>query len=156
MQAPLPNPVVLGVDRTRCSCGTETLVFAPKPWYHGQRSVPIEPVCAGCGKSLLEKAVPEGGLWEVYALAAVPTGLARAVSSELGDEVTASRTETVPEPPGGVTPARWAVPHEAPPEYEAWLAKRPPRVAPVSRAELQHWLGSLALVALYVVFCVAV
>ncbi|MEZ4317012.1 MAG: hypothetical protein R3F61_05900 [Myxococcota bacterium] len=154
MNAPEPRPVVLAVDRTRCACQTETLVFAPRAWYPGQAVVAIEPACVGCGKSLLEQVVPEGAKWEAYALASVPADLAAAIGSELADEVVAARTEPVTDPPGGLSVARWSVPHEASAEYVAWLAAQPGRPARVSPEELREWALPAVLVAIWVVVCV--
>lgn len=158
MQAPLPEPVELVVERTRCVCHVETLVFAPAPWYLHQRMVQIEPVCAGCGKSLLQKTIPEGARWESYALEAVPEGLARAIGQELLDEVTEARKgEKAPAESGPVKMVdRWSEPHEAPPEYVAWVEAQPAAPGLVSREELVEWGTAAAVVAVVVVFCILV
>jgi len=156
MQAPSPDSVVLQVERIRCSCQVETLIFSPQPWYIGQGTVSFEPSCVGCGKSLLAQSHPTGARVELYALAQVPADLALSIDDALATEVAEARQAEVVDPPGGLSPQRWSEPHEAPSEYTDWLARQPGPAAWVSREELRRWAIPTALVAAYTLFCILI
>jgi hypothetical protein len=159
MQAPAPNPVRLAVDRTRCSCGAETLVFYAESWYHGQESRVYTPPCAACGKPLVEIAVPMGTQTEAYELSVAPRALAARVADgrALVDEIDAVRDPELPEmQEAPLAVERWFVPHEAPEAYITWKADQPVPEGFFDKALLREAGISLGIVAVYVVFCILV
>ncbi len=163
MQAPPPSPVQLAVDRTRCGCGTETLVFHPEAWYHGQESRVLTPPCTGCGKALVEITVPQGARTEAYALALAPRSLAARVEdgAALVDEIDEAREkeelDDVAEPlEAPLDPSRWSEPHEAPAAYATWKAAQPGPAAWIDAETKREAAISMAVVVAYVLLCIVV
>ena len=163
MRAPAPNPVRLTVDRTRCSCATETLVFAPQAWYHGQESRVFTPPCTNCGKPLVPLTVPLGARTEAYALPLAPRSLAAHVDDgkSLVDDINEARAkeslENVAEPPEApLAVDRWTEPHPAPEAYVSWKAAQPRPEGWIPRGLSREAALTLSIVTLYAAFCIAV